>query len=41
MAEIKGKMIICERCGSEIFLKETGKTEMDGGYTNIQNYENF
>jgi hypothetical protein len=40
MAEMKGKLIICDRCGETAFLKCTGEGERDGGYTRWNTFEN-
>ena len=32
MSEVKGKMITCERCGRQIFLKFIEKRTTDGGF---------
>lgn len=39
MSETKGKLIVCERCGFELFRKFIGKGEADGGYTTWDKYE--
>lgn len=41
MAEVKGKLITCDRgqCGATVFLKCTGAGETDGGYTRWNNFE--
>ena len=33
MPEYVGKMLICSRCGKEVFLKKTGEHTLDGGFT--------
>ena len=39
MAETNGKIVTCDRCGAEIFLKCTGEGETDGGYTRWNEFE--
>lgn len=39
MAEIKGKIVTCDRCGKNIFLKCTGEGEADGGFTRWNKFE--
>lgn len=39
MAEKKGKLLICDRCGATVFLECTGEGERDGGYTRWNNFE--
>lgn len=41
MSERKGKLVSCDRCGREIFLKYIGKGEADGGYTIWDRFENL
>lgn len=33
MAETKGKLVTCDRCGAKIFTPCTGEGERDGGFT--------
>lgn len=39
MSEWKGMITICDRCGAENRRSYTGRTEMDGGFTRINNFE--
>lgn len=39
MAEINGKLIICDRCGTTAFCKCAGEGERDGGYTRWNKFE--
>lgn len=39
MAEQKGKLVTCDRCGETIFLKTTGEGELDGGFTRWNKFE--
>lgn len=39
MAEMNGKLIICDRCGETAFLKCAGEGELDGGYTRWNKFE--
>lgn len=39
MAETNGKLLTCDRCGKQIFLKCVGEGEADGGYTRWNNFE--
>lgn len=41
MSEIFGKIVSCERCGEQIFLKCIGEEEFDGGYTRFNKFESF
>ena len=41
MAEKKGKLVSCDRCGKEIFLECAGEGEADGGYTRWNKFEDF
>ena len=41
MAEVNGKLVTCDRCGKQIFLKTTGDEERDGGYTRWNKFEPF
>lgn len=37
--ESEGKLLGCDRCGAEVFLKLKGQKEMDGGYTRYNTFE--
>lgn len=39
MAEARGKLLTCDRCQKTRFLKYLGDTELDGGFTQIANFE--
>ena len=39
MAEIKGKITICDRCGEQVFSKCIGEGETDGGFTRWNKFE--
>ena len=39
MSEIKGKLISCDRCGKEQFVKFIGTDYLDGGYSKSDTYE--
>lgn len=39
MAEKKGKLLICDRCGQTVFLEYTKTTDHDGGWTTVDHYE--
>ena len=39
--EVKGKLVSCDRCGEQIFLKCTGEGERDGGFTRWNEFEPF
>lgn len=39
MAEIKGKLLTCDRCGEQIFLKHIKTDALDGGFTKREIYE--
>lgn len=41
MAEEKGKLVTCDRCGAQTFLKCTGEGERDGGYTRWNTFEPY
>lgn len=43
MAEVKGKLVTCDRpgCGRQVFLKTTGEGERDGGYTRWNTFEPY
>lgn len=41
MAEAKGKLVTCDRCGMQTFLKCTGEGERDGGYTRWNTFEDY
>lgn len=41
MAEVKGKLCTCDRCGAQVFLKCTGENERDGGYTRWNTFEDY
>lgn len=41
MAEVNGKLVTCDRCGAQVFLKTTGEGEADGGYTRWNKFEPF
>ena len=34
-----GKLLICDRCGAQIFLERTGAVEQDGGFTRYDTFE--
>lgn len=39
MAEVKGKIVSCDRCGAHVFSRTTGEGEADGGFTRWNNFE--
>lgn len=39
MSEQCGKLVTCDRCGKNIFLKYIGEGETDGGYTRWNKFE--
>lgn len=39
MAERKGKLLDCDRCGKSTFLKLIGEGEADGGFTRWDKFE--
>ena len=39
MSEQCGKLITCDRCGKNVFLKCIGEGETDGGYTKWNKFE--
>ena len=39
MSEIKGLLVVCDRCGAQTFRKCTGEGEADGGYTRWNKFE--
>ena len=39
MPRVKGEMVSCCRCPTTIFLKYLGKSDMDGGYSSYEKYE--
>ena len=39
MAEVKGRITTCDRCGAEVFSKCTGEGETDGGFTRWNKFE--
>ena len=39
MAEQKGLLVICDRCGATTFRKYAGRGETDGGYTTWDKFE--
>ena len=41
MAEVNGKLVTCDRCGKQIFLKTIGDEERDGGFTRWNKFEPF
>lgn len=41
MAETNGKLVTCDRCGKQIFLKTIGDEETDGGFTRWNKFEDF
>lgn len=41
MAEINGKLVTCDRCDKQVFLKCVGEGETDGGYTRWNKFEDF
>jgi hypothetical protein len=41
MAEINGRLCICDRCGAQVFRKTTGDGEADGGWTRWNNFEAY
>lgn len=38
MSRKEGKLIVCERCGKQIFLEKLGEKALDGGYTTVEKY---
>lgn len=41
MAQVNGKLVTCDRCGAQVFLKCTGEGERDGGFTRWNKFEPF
>jgi hypothetical protein len=41
MAEVKGKIVICDRCGAQHFVRTTGDGEADGGFTRWNKFESL
>lgn len=41
MAQVNGKLVTCDRCGEQVFLKCTGEGERDGGFTRWNKFEPF
>lgn len=41
MAEVTGKLITCDRCGTTHFLRCIDEGEADGGYTRWNKFEDF
>ena len=39
MSEQCGKLVVCDRCGKNVFLKCIGEEETDGGYTKLNEFE--
>jgi hypothetical protein len=39
MAEIKGKMMVCDRCGEELFIKEKCPNETDRAFSSQRFYD--
>ena len=39
MSEQCGKLVTCDRCGKNVFLKCIGEGETDGGYTKWNKFE--
>lgn len=39
MSEWKGMIIGCDRCGKELRRKRLGETELDGGFTHVERFE--
>lgn len=41
MASVNGRLVSCDRCGEQVFLKCTGEGEADGGFTRWNNFESM
>lgn len=41
MSEVTGKLVACDRCGQQIFLRCTGEGEADGGFTRWNKFESL
>lgn len=41
MAQYKGQLTVCDRCGCKAFAKYIGKGEADGGYTTWDKFESL
>lgn len=41
MSEVKGKLVSCDRCGKEHFLKLIGTKDLDGGYSRYDEFEDL
>ena len=39
MAEQVGKMVMCDRCGEQVFLKHVRTESLDGGYAKVDHFE--
>lgn len=39
MGSVKGKVTTCDRCGTSVFSKLTGKDYFDGGYSSRDTFE--
>ena len=41
MSEMCGKIVACDRCGAQVFLRCAGEGEADGGFTRWNKFEPF
>lgn len=39
MSKQKGELVVCDRCGKELFLKYIGEKELDGGFSRSDRFE--
>lgn len=39
MAEVRGKLLTCDRCGTTVFLKVIKESDLDGGFTKYTKFE--
>lgn len=39
MSEVTGKLVACDRCGKQIFVRTIGEGEADGGFTRWNKFE--
>jgi len=39
MSEWQGIIIGCDRCGKELRRKRLGETDLDGGFTHVERFE--
>lgn len=39
MSKVNGRLVTCDRCGAEVFIKLIDSKELDGGFSRVSKFE--